>query len=175
MLIIMCGPPGSGKSTVADLFLEEIDADLIRPSDWMPDNIETLGGELEREYRIQCWRTAIEKTKELVITVSPEELIVLDCANAKYHTIDPTIQKAKRAGHEIVLLYVNTPRSVCKERMADDWVGDETFNGYVDNIKTSLPKYKRTCNKFLVINNHSCQGDLTNSVEAIRDKLCQPT
>ena len=76
MLIIMCGPPGSGKSTVADLFLEEIDADLIRPSDWMPDNIETLGGELEREYRIQCWRTAIEKTKELVITVSPEAELI---------------------------------------------------------------------------------------------------
>jgi len=175
VLIIMCGPPGCGKSKVVDLLLTEVDADCVRPSDWMPENIETLGPQLERDYRIQCWKTGIEKAQELVKDLPDSEIIILDCANAKYHTADPTIRLANKLGHKTVLLYVNAKSFKCRDRMGENWIGDDIFANYIEDIKTSLPKYRKSCRSLLVIDNNSDTEMLVKKVEVIRGKLCLST
>jgi len=175
MLILMCGLPGCGKSLCVDILLEGIDADLVRPSDWMPDNIDQLGPDARREYGLACWKTAIDTTRDFIDACGDDDIIILDCGNSKYHTVAPIIKEAKKCGHRVVLLYVNASSDKCEDRLGDEWIGEDTASQYMRSIKKSLPKYKKACHKFLVVHNNSEPKDLRESVDTLRGKLCHPT
>jgi predicted kinase len=162
VLVLLCGPPFCGKSTVADLAFNS--DSIIRPSDWMPDNYQVLGGDAVKDYRIVCWKIALEKTEESIEESDPSETIVVDQGNNKFDTAKSIIKLAKKHNHKIVLLYVNAKFALCKDRSGDDWIGDEIWQLCLDNIKESLPKYKKACDKFVIVDNN-------DDIDMLSDKV----
>lgn len=168
MFVILCGPPFCGKSVVSDLVFDS-DA-LIRPSDWMPENFESLKPDIIKDYRITCWKLAMEKTEESLRESS--DLVVLDQGNNKFNTVRDLISVAKENGHKTALLYVNLTFALCRERSGDDWIGDDVWRSCLGNIKMSLPKYRDVCDKFVVVDNNDSLDALASETLSIRSKLC---
>lgn len=145
------------------------DWNIIRPSDWVPDNLPTLGAEMERAYRIGCWSLAIEKTKEAIIQTSPREVIVLDSGNSKFNTVATLIADAKAALHKVVMLFIYANSNLCLER--NGTLTESLLCEYVDRLKQSLPRYKRACDLFLSVRNNGSLEELGLELHNIRLRL----
>ena len=165
--VIMCGLPSSGKSVVADFLLrDQPRASLIRPSDWMPSNIDVLSSEQEKDFRLECWKLALEKTEEALAELAPDECLILDCGNSKFHTLSHIITEAKRRGHSVLFLFVDCKLATCIIRAPK--IPKSVFEGYVGNLKDSLPKYKKACDRFHVVRNNGTLEQLGVEVREIR-------
>ena len=175
MLILMCGLPFCGKSVVLDIITEktELSICIIRPEDWLPDDIDNLSAEEEKKYRIECWRTAISAVEDEVEQRDPSEMIVLDCANSKYGPLESLLRRAKRNGHKLVVLYVNARPTQCEARAGDHWVGAKVVGNYVENIKDSLPKFKSKCDRIIIIENTDTLDVLKQNAPTAWSRLCQ--
>jgi len=175
MLILMCGLPFSGKSTVVDLLFKDPpvakDVVLIRPSDYFPESF--ADSEEEKHFRIEAWKAAMNGAEEAVEAEKPETFIVLDCGNSKFRTTRGLIRLAKRNKHRVVLLYVHALVKQCEERAGKDWVGEDVAKGYIESIKDSLPKFKSKCDRVIAVDNKSSLDDLKQSTATAWSKLCQ--
>lgn len=168
MFVIVCGMPWSGKSAAVDILFPRdttemfIDGNcIIRPEEWIPKNIEAMGPDAEKNYRVTVWQMAMEKTDEALGDVDISCAVVLDQGNHKFHTVEQLIRKAKSIGHEVVLLYISAKLPACQERAGDRWFGRGIWDDCVEHLKISLPKYKSVCDRFLVLNNHGSLEELT--------------
>lgn len=169
--VVMCGLPSSGKSVVADLLLKyQPQANLIRPSDWMPENIEALSPDAERDYRLECWKLAIEKTEEILAEITPDNCLILDCGNSKFRTLSHIITEAQRRDHTVLLVFVDCKLAVCMARAPK--IPKSVFEEYVGHLKDSLPKYKKACDRFHVVHNN---GTLEQLGDMVREIRCQNT
>lgn len=180
MFVLMCGLPSSGKSTVVDIIADtESSVWVIRPEDWLPDNIDELNEEDEKNQRIGCWREAMNFAEKHVNHKSglckPDDIIILDCSNSKFKPLQGLICLAKRSGHKCVVLYVNSRVAQCASRAGDKWIGTEIAESYMRNIKDSLPKFKSKCDQVIVADNIGDLGDLKHSAIAAWSRLCQTT
>ena len=142
MLVLMCGLPSCGKSKSVDIISDNYSDPLlvIRPEDWLPENISDLTEGEEKNYRIECWRTAMAETEKMIEEKKNSVIIILDCGNSKFRTLGGIIRMAKRNNHKIVVLYVNSRLSECEKRAGEQWVGTDIAKAYVENIRDSLPK-----------------------------------
>jgi len=169
--VIMCGLPSSGKSVVADFLLrDQQQANLIRPSDWMPENIDVLTPDAERDFRLECWKLAIEKTEEALTEITPDDCLILDCGNSKFRTLSHVIAEAQRRGHIVLLVFVDCKLATCMARAPK--ISKSVFEKYVADLKDSLPKYKKACDRFHVVRNNGTLDQLSDGVREIR---CQNT
>jgi hypothetical protein len=166
MLLIVAGLPKSGKSRAID-FLSKSDGQwhIIRPSDWIPENLSSLDVESQRAFNIECWSMAIEKCKEAIEQVPPRETIVLDSCNSKYTTLLTLIVDAKAAMHKVVLLFVQSNISLCLAR--DPKMTESLLCDYTNRFKVSLPKYKKSCDSFLVIRNNGTLDQLKTELHNV--------
>ena len=173
MLIITCGLPAAGKSKTIDILAKHKSYGwhIIRPSDWVPDNLVTLDEQTQREYNIGCWSLALEKCQEDIEQVSPKEIIVLDACNSKVSTLLTLIADAKNALHRVVLLFVQANADLCLERNAK--LKGPLLRDYVERFKTSLPKYKKCCDMFFVVRNNGTFEQLETELYDIWKTLCQ--
>ena len=168
----MCGMPSSGKSKVVDMLPKGgHEWHIIRPSDWIPENLSTLDATIQSAYNIECWSIALAKSKEAVAKISPREIIVLDACNSKYTTIATLIADAKAALHKVVLLFVQARADLCLAR--DAKLTESLLLDYVDRFKVSLPKYKKLCDLFLVVRNNGTLEHLETELYAVWKQLCQ--
>jgi tRNA uridine 5-carbamoylmethylation protein Kti12 len=174
MLIITSGLPSAGKSRTID-FLSKSDGTwhIIRPSDWVPDNLSSLSDENQRQYNIGCWSMAIDKTREAISEVPPNEFIVLDSCNSKHTTLLTIITDAKAAMHEVALLFVQSNIELCLAR--DSKLTEPLLRDYANRFKTSLPHYKKSCDLFLVVRNNGTLEQLKTELHDVWKKLCQNT
>ena len=171
MLILMSGLPSSGKSVVVDMFKSGNDL-LLRPEDWMPNNIDILGADAEKEYRIACWKMAIEKSLEAVIETKPSSRIILDCTNSKFFSIASLIGQAKAYKHRVVLVFVSAKVQCCEQRSG---LARSIYDEYVENFKHSLPRYKSACDDIIVIRNDGDKQELIGTVSKIAGRICHTT
>jgi len=173
MLIITCGLPASGKSKTIDILAKHKSYKwhIIRPSDWVPENLATLDEQTQREYNIGCWSLALEKCKEAIEQISPKEIIVLDACNSKITTILTLITDAKAALHRVVLLFVQANADLCLARNAK--LNEPLLRDYVDRFKTSLPRYKKCCDTVFVARNNGTFEQLETELYDIWKTLCQ--
>jgi len=173
MLILTCGLPKSGKSKAIDILAKHKDHKwhIIRPSDWVPDNLLALDEQTQREYNIGCWSMAIEKCKEAIEEVPPQEIIVLDACNSKINTLVTLIADAKAALHRVVLLFVQSNADLCLAR--DAKLTESLLRDYTGRFKTSLPKYKKCCDMFLVVRNNGIFEQLETELYDTWKTLCQ--
>jgi tRNA uridine 5-carbamoylmethylation protein Kti12 len=172
MLIITCGLPSSGKSKAIDILAKHKSYKwhIIRPSDWVPDNLSTLDEQTQREYNIGCWSMALEKCREAIIEVSPKEIIVLDACNSKINTLLTLIADAKTALHRVVLLFIQSNADLCLAR--DTKLVEPLVRDYVERFKASLPKYKKCCDMFLVVRNNGNFEQLETELYDTWKTLC---
>jgi dephospho-CoA kinase len=170
MFILTCGLPGSGKSKVIDILSAGLGWHIIRPSDWIPDDLSALDEKTEREYLIGCWSLAIDKAKEAIAQIPPRDVIVLDSGNSKFNTTRLLICDAKKMFHKVAMLFVNSNVSLCKTRNTK--LTDTLLRDYAERFKSSLPLYKKACDLFLVVNNNGTIEHLETELHDVLKILC---
>ena len=171
MLILTCGLPGSGKSKAIDILMAKFGGkkwQLIRPSDWVPENLSTFDEETQRAYNIGCWEMAMEKANEAIAQIPPKNTIVLDNCNSKFTTVSTLISDARAALHHVVLLFVQSNVNLCLARNAK--LSESLLRDYVDRFKVCLPKYKKVCDSFLVVRNNGTLEQLENELRGVWGK-----
>jgi len=175
MFILMCGLPSCGKSVTIDIIIQKTmgpPVRVIRPEDWLPDNINSLGAEAEKNYRIESWKFAISMAEKAVEECNSSELIVLDCANSKFRPLESLLRRAKRNGHKLAVLYVNSRPAQCEARAGDKWVGAQVVQTYVESIRNSLPKFKSKCDRIIIVENTDTLAALEQNALVAWSKLC---
>jgi predicted kinase len=173
MIVVMCGLPQSGKSTVVDQIFNTDDHFIIRPSDYIPQNVENIPEDKRKKINVEAWNVALEIAREFIHDQGNDDIIVLDMCNRRYTDIGPMLRFGKRHGHRLVIIVVNCPIDQCQSRSAE--LDRSIFSNYVDSLKESLPKYKGESDDFLVVQNKGSLEDLVSSLDPIRDKLCLST
>jgi predicted kinase len=178
MLIILCGMPFSGKSTLVDeMFMikpgEYNSHCLLRPADWMPEPLNNMDKEFIKDYRVTCWHMALDKTEKALLDFGSNKVIILDQGNHRYDDVRHLIYVAKENKHKIILIYVNTRMAICHDRSGSKWVGKEIWKSALHNIKGSLPKYKKACDDFVVVDNNGTIPDLRLIIPNIRSKCAK--
>jgi hypothetical protein len=144
---------------------------IIRPSDWIPENLATLDKETQRSYNIGCWSVALDKCREAIADVNPRDIIVLDACNSRFNTLLTLIADAKAALHNVALLFVQSNVSLCLAR--DAKLTEPLLCDYVERFKTSLPQYKKLCNVFLAVRNNGTLEQLELALYDTWKQLCQ--
>lgn len=137
MLIIMCGYPGSGKSTFLDLLCSEINIDVVRPSDWYN------GG--SSGHHIACWEHGLDKTIGLL---RHSDIVALDTCAASSSSINGVIATAMARNHKIMLIFIATNIFICCER-----VDYEVVQKYKSRIRNAVLDYKALCDYFVIVKN----------------------
>ncbi len=171
MLIIVCGLPQSGKSTVVDKCQEYLNATLYRPGDWVPKNLAAISMTAEADIRNAALATAKVDVSEWMEESKSSDIAILDDRNEDHTAVMELFGKAARFGHQVLLLYVNAKSTECAARSDVQW-------GYAESagmIVKSLPQYKILCDKVIVVHNNGSLSDLDHSVAAIKENLCQGT
>lgn len=171
MLVIVCGLPQSGKSTVVDKCQEYLHATLYRPGDWVPLNLAAVSLTAENDFRQSALATAKVDISEWMEESESSRVAILDDRNEDYSTLMELFTGAARHGHQVFLLYVNSKSTECAARGNIQW----DFSGSAGMILKSLPQYKILCDKVIVVNNNGSIDDLNSRVAAIKEDLCQGT
>lgn len=175
MIVLICGLPKSGKSVFVDK-LFGIECHLIRPSDYIPNNYENMPNDIQQNLNIEAWKVGIETAEDILKDIREQDdysqVLVYDMCNKNSNPLEYTLKSEKRRGHKIVVIYINCPTKVCKDRCG---FSDEIMNTYVEGFKKSLPKYKSISNEFIVVDNKGSLEDLDEHANNIRDKLCLNT
>jgi predicted kinase len=175
MLILTCGLPGAGKSRAIDILSKHAKAswNIIRPSDWVPENLFMMSEEMQSAYNIECWSLALEKCKEAIEQLDHKKFIVLDGCNSKFNTVSFLIEEARSKLHKVALLFVQSDSKLCLARNAK--LTEALLADYVERFKVSLPKYKKVCDLFLVARNCATLEQLETELHDAWTKLCQNT
>jgi hypothetical protein len=130
-----------------------------------------LDEKTQREFNIGCWSVALEKCKEAIAQVPPNEIIVLDTCNSKFNSHVSMIADAKKALHKVVLFFVQANVDLCLERNSQ--LSKTLLCDYVDRFKSSLPKYKKSCDLFVVVRNNGILEQLETELYDVWKRLCQ--
>lgn len=169
MLIITCGIPQSGKSTVVDKCQEFLQATLFRPGDWIPQNLAAVSQVAERDFRNSALTTAKVDILEWMEEFDPSKVVILDERNEDCNDLNDLFVKAAQHGHQVILLYVNARSTECATRSGILW----DFSESASKILISIPNYKLLCDSVVVVNNNGSIDELDGKVAAIKEKLCQ--
>ena len=173
MFIITAGLPKAGKSRAIDMLRGRNNTKwhVIRPSDWIPDNLANLDQDIQRSFTVECWSVAIEKCREAISEIPPREIIVLDGCNSKINTVLALIGDARAAMHHVVLFFVQAQINLCLQR--DAKLTTSLLTDYAERYKVCLPKYKKLCDLFLVVRNNGTLEQLGTELHDTWKRLCQ--
>lgn len=117
---IMCGLPGSGKSTYIKEELpkdiEIINQDSIRVELGIMDNVNDKQiGTTEQEKEVT--RICLERIDK---AIKDRRDFVIDNTNIKAGRVQNYYDQLKRAGANIKIIIIDTPKEICKERRKGD-------------------------------------------------------
>lgn len=171
MLIITCGIPQSGKSTVVDKCQDFLHATLFRPSDWIPKNLAAVSITAENDFRESALATAKVDVSEWMEESGSTEVAILDERNEDHEALLELFTKAAQCAHQVLLLYVNARSAECAARGDVQW----EFTEFASKILKSIPQYKILCDKIVVVNNNGSIADLDARVAALKETLCPGT
>ena len=174
-LILVASPPACGKTFVSERIAKELkhivylDKDdlaviLRRAFELCGEELNMDGEFYSRNLRAYEYSTIINiafstlRFEELVLLNAPLSREVRDVEYMK-----GLKSRAEELGAELVLIWVTTPVSVCRERMAKrnsdrDTLKLEAWDEYVKNIDYSAPLLLRAENavdRFIVFDNES--------------------
>ena len=149
MLIIMCGYPKSGKSTFVDILMQYVTypAHLVRPGDWNPEKGLTVAE--NSKWHLACWEHAVDKATKLVST---DGVVILDTCGASPQSLRALISVARSHGHEVVAIFVATPRTICEGRI-DPYI----IQKYIDRIHNAVLEYRTICDSLIVVKYHKVE------------------
>jgi len=164
MFIILVGYPGAGKSTFADLIKSNDESvDIMRPSDWYPNNIEEMPSKAQMDYKIACWEHAIDKTSNWLGSNSPSSVVILDTCGASAKSLTTLFAMAALHKHKTICMIVHTPMSICASR-SDPGVVQK----YTNKLKVAIPEYKEKCDEIIVV-----RYDSLDKWQELSNELCR--
>jgi predicted kinase len=168
MVIFMSGFPFAGKSYVVKLLKEKIELTVIDPKEYrtLVEDYDSRSEEDRRDINISAWQCALESLTETLKSAKSEEKIVLDTTCATEQMID-YFKMARKKGHKVVTLFVNSNLSLCRERAGKEWITEEVVSKYKSNFDKNLHGFKNLSDLFLVINNNGETPDLSKVIEKI--------
>ena len=143
---IMVGLPGSGKSTyIKDKLpknIEIINQDSIRVElGIMKDDVHKAIGNKEQEKEVT--RINDERINELI---KQRKDFIIDNTNIKVGRVENYYNKLNKAGANIKIIIIDTPKEICKDRRKEnipEKVIDDMQLG-LDNVKKSFKDNKDT-------------------------------
>ena len=134
---IMCGLPGSGKSTYIKEELPKsvniISQDYIRQElGIMKDDEHKAIGNSEQEKEVT--RICLERIDN---AIKERKDFVIDNTNIKAGRVQNYYDKLKKAGANVQIIIINTPKEICKERRKE-----HIPEKVIDDMQLGLNKVK---------------------------------
>ena len=172
MFVVMCGYPGSGKSTFVDILKPEFHKlghrmYVVRPSDWYPENIEEMDPKERTDWQIGSWEHALDKVGDLLVTKGVENAVLLDTCGASPKSISSNIAVAEMRRHQTAAIWMAVPRGICESRVDPNIVAK-----YIGRIKSAVLEYNEKFDRFIVVKHGTIDQWKEMAVEAA-GKLCQ--
>ncbi len=174
MIVIMCGLPFSGKSTVVNALFDRASHYIIRPDDFIPENTMSLNADMQRSIKIEAYNISIEKLQEYSKTLDESETVVLDMCNRDYSVLNQSFVSARKHGHKIITIFVHTSLTNCKAR-APKPLENSVFTKYIDAFHFSLPKFKKLSDSFIIVQNDEPIEVVAVKLADVRQMLCHNT
>jgi len=174
MFVIMCGLPLSGKTCVSKVLFDFENDWVLRPSDYLPLNFDTLNENEKSRYYTASWQISIQNIEKLLLKLDNDRIIVLDCCNSKSNAISNLMCIAHREKHKICLVYVSSDSKSCIERSGDNTIGYDIIKKYIVGLKSSLQVYKKKCDRIIVIKNDGTIEQLISKCEQVKEnaRIC---
>jgi len=160
MLVVVCGPPGVGKTTVAGMIAERLGAARLRTDvvreELFPDPTYT-GAE-----RRAVYEALFDRARK---RLEDDEDVVLDGTFAAAALRERSRELAAAAGVEHRLLRVTCEESVVRERMAErtDDASDADFDVY----RTFAAEFEPVAAEHGVVDNSGSRGAVRRQLTAV--------
>ena len=135
ILVIICGLPGSGKTTLAKKLEKDLPAIRMCPDEWMEDLKVSLWDEPFRDnLEKRLWKFG----KELLMDGSN---VILEYGFWGKSERDVKLHEARNLGVSVELYYLDVDSNTLKERLSKrDMEGDKILADKVDEYESKIEK-----------------------------------
>jgi hypothetical protein len=155
MILFTGGFPFAGKSEFVRLLLTKLDpADVtvIEPKEFYPQGYDKLPADAQTRIAIAAWDVCIEKLNELILSESPDHLIIFDTAAKRLHHMRPLFVQSQVRGHRIFYVFIGASVDDCKRRGGNRWKANFE-DDYSGSFEATVPALKRMADHFTVVVN----------------------
>ena len=157
MILFMSGFPKSGKSSFAELLVKNLDNKLclhINPADYYPDNFDDLPQEEKTDIAVTAWEMSLERADKSITSLPNRALAIVDTCCSSALNMRPLLLNAKVRGHDVFVVYIDTPLEKRIER-----TGDKNLTNLEERYKKSfgeaLPMLRKNSKEFIIVGNGS--------------------
>jgi tRNA uridine 5-carbamoylmethylation protein Kti12 len=155
MIIFTAGYPFSGKTTFATELTKLLAGRKvihIDPASFRPPEYDTISSEDQSRARIASWEVAQEQLTDSM--VEPDgTIIIFDTCAAKAKNMLQHFVTARANNHQIMYVFMATTLTDCRKRSGSQWPSQEVIDGYARDFNESLPRLRKTSDRFFVIKN----------------------
>lgn len=121
-LVLMCGPPGSGKTTVARLLVKQLRAISLSPDEWMTQ----LGVSMDHPLREPIGELQWTLAQELLVN---GQSVILESGHWMRSERDEKRLAARALGVRVEVQYLDVPRDELHRRV-DRRTAESTWGAY---------------------------------------------
>ena len=169
MILFTSGFPYAGKTKFVKLLLDKIDHAIhIDPKDYYMENFEELNNDEQSAVGITAWEMSLERAEKCINKLPNKALIILDTCCAKINSVRSVIHEARRAGHNIYCIYVDSSLENRKSRAPGKDI-ESYQQRYADDFLITLPKLKDLADTFMIIVNDDDQSGLNKQADALAE------
>lgn len=170
MIIFFGGYPFSGKSTVARALAAQLPfvSETIDPKTLRSDDYDKLNETVKREQNLSVWEVSLDLLSDQIEKNADSSILIYDTACANLPRMKPLFEKAAKAGHHVIFIFVVSPLQECMGRAGDKWLSKEVIDRYTKNFKENVNVFKALAHQTFILRNEAdVLPDLSEVVDHI--------